>query len=144
MCMVDDGDGAVTEISGVVQRVARVKHTCRECHRTIDKGETYFVEAYVFEGDFTTHKTCAHCKVARDWLQAENERLREEIDALRTDAERYRWLREHKFKHNGHCFALTGPILWETTLDAAIDEAMKQAALQGETAIWSARHDPRE
>lgn len=79
-----------------------------------------------------------------DHTRAEVERLREEIAALRTDAERYRWLRENKFKHNGHCLALTGPILWETTLDAAVDAAMKQPAPQGETAIWSARHDPRE
>ena len=71
MCMVDDSDGSVTEISGLLQRMARVTHTCKECCRTIDKGETYFVESYVFDGDFHTHKTCAHCKVARDWLQAE-------------------------------------------------------------------------
>ena len=71
MCMVDDGAGAVTEITGLLKRVARVAHWCNECCRLIEKGETYFVESYVFEGDFTTHKTCAHCKIARDWLQAE-------------------------------------------------------------------------
>ena len=71
MCMIDDADGAVTTISGLLQRVARVTHKCKECCRIIDKGEKYFVESYVFEGEFTTHKTCAHCKVARDWLQDE-------------------------------------------------------------------------
>lgn len=76
--------------------------------------------------------TLAAATILGEKVTAENERLREEIDALRTDTERYRWLREHKFKHNGHCFALTGPILWETTLDAAIDAAMKQAALRKE------------
>ena len=40
------------------------------------------------------------------------------------DARRYRFLRDHKFKHNGHCLALVGPILWEETLDAAIDAAI--------------------
>jgi len=43
------------------------------------------------------------------------------------DAERYRWLRAYKIKHNGHCMALTGPILWEENLDDVID-----AALHGE------------
>ena len=44
----------------------------------------------------------------------------------RKDAERYRWLRDNKFKHNGHSLVLTGPILWDETLDQAIDTAMKE------------------
>lgn len=58
-------------------------------------------------------------------LRAENERLKAELAEAKKDAERYRWLRDVKFRHNGHCLALTGPILWETNLDAACDEAMK-------------------
>ena len=57
---------------------------------------------------------------------AELRRLVAEVEALRADAERYRWLRDNKFKHNGHCLALIGPILWEETLDAAIDAAKEK------------------
>ena len=70
-----------------------------------------------------------------DHTRAEVERLREEIDALRADAERYRWHRADIAKHMSHS---------PEVIDAAIDAAMKRAALQGETAVWAARHDPRE
>lgn len=59
-----------------------------------------------------------------------------EIDQLRADAERYRWMKR-EVKRIPPGWALVG---W----DAAIDAAMKQAALQGETAVWAARNDPRE
>ena len=60
-----------------------------------------------------------------DQLHAENARLKAELAEAKKDAERYRWLRDNKFRHNGHCLALTGQILWETDLDKACDQAMK-------------------
>ena len=62
-------------------------------------------------------------KVTR--LITEIEKLKAELAEAKKDAERYRWLRDNKFRHNGHCLALTGQILWETDLDNACDQAMK-------------------
>lgn len=72
MCMFDsDGDGTVTMIHDGSYRKARKAHKCAECRRVIEAGESYHVEAFTFEGDFSWHKTCAHCMVARGWLQGE-------------------------------------------------------------------------
>jgi multidrug efflux pump subunit AcrA (membrane-fusion protein) len=43
------------------------------------------------------------------------------------DAGRYRWLREYKLAHNGHCQSMVGPILWSKSLDEAVDIAMKES-----------------
>jgi len=40
---------------------ARKPHRCYECGRTIDPGERYHRQSFVFEGDFDEVKTCAHC-----------------------------------------------------------------------------------
>lgn len=70
MCMFDDGDGAVTMLSAA-DPVARKTHKCRECGRTIEPGERYHVDRFLWEGSLDTHKTCGHCMVARQWLQDE-------------------------------------------------------------------------
>lgn len=70
MCMFDDGDGAV-EMIGQAWHVARQDHKCLECARVISRGERYYRERYKFDGSITNHKTCAHCMVARGWLQDE-------------------------------------------------------------------------
>ena len=70
MCMLDDSDGCVTMLSEATP-VARKAHKCRECGRQIAAGERYHVERYLWEGKLHNHKTCAHCDVARQWLQAE-------------------------------------------------------------------------
>lgn len=60
---------------------------------------------------------------------SDNERrLQAEVDALKADALRYRWLKDFKFKHNGHCLYLAGPVLFETSLDDEVDAAMKEGA----------------
>jgi hypothetical protein len=71
MCMYDDGDGQVTMIRDGKFRMARKAHRCHECRRQIEAGESYHAEAYYFDSKFTEHKTCAHCMVARGWLQDE-------------------------------------------------------------------------
>ena len=71
MCLIDDGDGRVTMIDDGGYVRARAKHKCKECFRFIEPGETYHREVFKFEGEFSTHKTCAHCMVVRGWLQDE-------------------------------------------------------------------------
>lgn len=72
MCMIDyDSDGAVTRIADGQYFRAKKQHKCKECGRLIDAGESYHREAYVFDGQFTVNKTCAHCMVVRNWLQNE-------------------------------------------------------------------------
>lgn len=70
MCMIDDSDGSVTVLSAS-DPIANKQHRCMECFRDISPGEQYHVDRYVFDGEFHNHKTCAHCMVAREWLQAE-------------------------------------------------------------------------
>lgn len=71
MCMLDDADGMVTIIDGGSYVTARKPHKCAECRRTIEAGERYHRESFVFDGRFQCHKTCAHCMVVRDFLQDE-------------------------------------------------------------------------
>lgn len=70
MCMIDDADGRST-VLGESHPIARKQHKCFECARTIEPGETYLAESLLFEGEFSAHKTCSHCEVARAWLAAE-------------------------------------------------------------------------
>ena len=67
MCMIEDSDGPVVLLSES-QPVARTRHQCSECRRVIDPGERYLREFCLFDGRVTTHKTCAQCQVARNWL----------------------------------------------------------------------------
>ncbi len=71
MCMVDDCDDFVTTVRDGSWHTARKAHKCAECRRQIGIGERYHSEAFVFDGKFTVHKTCAHCMVARQWLRDE-------------------------------------------------------------------------
>jgi len=68
--MIDDGDGQVTAL-GNATPTARKAHKCAECYRTIEPGERYFVDRYLWEGKMHNHKTCAHCNVVRQWLYEE-------------------------------------------------------------------------
>ena len=71
MCMIDDADGTVTSLGPGRYVTARREHKCAECARRIGAGESYFREAYTWDGNFTLHKTCTHCMVVRQWLQDE-------------------------------------------------------------------------
>lgn len=68
MCMLDDADGSVVTIDRGCYVTARKPHKCAECRRTIDAGERYNRESFVFDGCFQYHKTCAHCMVVRGFL----------------------------------------------------------------------------
>lgn len=49
-------------------RKARKPHSCEECGRIIEPGETYHPTAGSWEGDFFTIKACAHCNIFRKWI----------------------------------------------------------------------------
>lgn len=59
MCLLIDD---LSEYLETVWRTARIEHRCDECRRTIDPGETYQRHVQIFEGDFSAHKMCAHCR----------------------------------------------------------------------------------
>lgn len=72
MCMVDDGDGAVTPIDEGRYVRARKAHKCKECMREIRPGERYHRERFIdLDRAIVNWKTCEHCMVARDWLLGE-------------------------------------------------------------------------
>lgn len=48
-------------------RVARKRHTCTECRGYVEPGDRYEYVTGLWEGDVSTHKTCAHCEAARDF-----------------------------------------------------------------------------
>lgn len=70
MCMIDSGDGYVTMIREE-DRAAKKQHKCSECARLIEPGEVYRFEFFTFDGSRSMHKTCAHCRVVRAWLNDE-------------------------------------------------------------------------
>jgi hypothetical protein len=96
MCMTDEIDDFVTMIAEGHFVKARKPHKCMECGRPIAAGESYHTESFRFDGEFMTHKTCAHCMVPRGWLQKEcggfvynmiKEDLREHV----TESDYYGW-----------------------------------------------------
>lgn len=69
MCMINDVDKCV--VLAEEKRKSRKSHQCYECGREIQPKELYLHESIVFDGSIKTHKTCAHCQVARNWLMDE-------------------------------------------------------------------------
>lgn len=65
MCMV--GDDYVELIKEGTPR-AKKPHKCEECDRVIEVGERYISEAWIWEGEFGTSKTCRQCRAAAHWL----------------------------------------------------------------------------
>ena len=68
-CICDRPD-EMEQLLSRSQRVARKPHECGECGHTIDPGDTYEVDATVFDGEFCTHKTCLPCVRVRDSMFA--------------------------------------------------------------------------
>jgi len=66
MCAFDDCDTA--DIWTHRDRKARVPHRCRECGRTVAPGETYRLNTWLYDGRWSTSKTCQHCLAAGSWL----------------------------------------------------------------------------
>lgn len=68
MCLIDGVDHLT--LIAETKRKARKAHTCSECGRDIQPGETYTLEVGKSD-DIEVYKTCSHCLVVRDWLSAE-------------------------------------------------------------------------
>lgn len=69
MCMIDDSERCTVLCEET--RTARQAHKCQECYRDIMPGEKYLHESLLADGRISTHKTCRHCRVARQWLNDE-------------------------------------------------------------------------
>lgn len=52
-------------------RTARRPHLCEECGRSIQAGERYSYAAGLYDHQWNTHKSCAHCAVGQEWLGQE-------------------------------------------------------------------------
>ena len=70
MCDVDfDG---YNDFTCETKRKARKEHKCNECWRMIRKGDTYTHHSALFDGNISTHKTCARCdKIAETHSKTE-------------------------------------------------------------------------
>lgn len=74
-CSVSDYEPATVCVVRDVR--ARKQHDCGECGRTIAPGETYEHVRGLWDGDWSTHKTCLGCKRIRQhfcsdgWLYGE-------------------------------------------------------------------------
>jgi len=51
-------------------RTARKPHICCECRRAIKPGERYQVISGLWEGEWSTYKTCESCADLRDALES--------------------------------------------------------------------------
>lgn len=60
-CQIEDYDGEYVAMLSETTPTARKQHTCSECSRTIEKGEKYKRETYVWDDYLNTSKTCADC-----------------------------------------------------------------------------------
>ena len=68
--MIDEVDGYATVLRRETRK-ARKTHSCHECGREIERTEKYLFEILVDDGRIRAIKTCAHCQVARAWLDEE-------------------------------------------------------------------------
>ena len=76
MCMIDYGYGTVRMLENARLVTAIKRHKCAECWRKIEVGEKCHREKFVFDDEFTTHKTCAHCMVVRNCSSRERQCIR--------------------------------------------------------------------
>lgn len=68
MCMYDDSDPAT--VFRRQERTAAKEHRCGECGRTIARGEKYHHVVGLWDGWWSTFKTCAQCRQVELWLVA--------------------------------------------------------------------------
>lgn len=66
MCRIQDCDPWDFFHGG--HRVARKKHQCMDCRRTIAPGERYHYATGLADGRWSVMKLCQHCEVAAEWL----------------------------------------------------------------------------
>lgn len=51
------------------RQTARKDHKCGECFRLIKPGESYEYMAGMWDGIFSTHRTCSHCLDIRQFVK---------------------------------------------------------------------------
>lgn len=61
-----DYDGEMPEFWDGRDVVARKSHICDECGETINLGDSYHYETYLWEGTFDQQHTCERCIDLRD------------------------------------------------------------------------------
>lgn len=66
MCMLGD-DEPWTLYHEVMRRAAK-DHRCGECRRPIHRGETHQYVTGLYDGHWSTYRTCAHCVQVQRWL----------------------------------------------------------------------------
>lgn len=66
MCSSDD---EYSDVWKETIRRARRRHVCEECARGILPGEDYRHVANLYDGHWSTHKTCAHCHTIVVWMR---------------------------------------------------------------------------
>lgn len=70
MCAIDGAEGSTITIWHETTPRARKPWTCIECGRTIPPGEQYLRVAELYDGRWSTLRTCHHCDAAGEWLRA--------------------------------------------------------------------------
>lgn len=66
ICLMDDDPGPSLHREALP--TARKPHRCGECRRKIQRGERYERVSGVWEGGWSTFKTCLDCRSVRDEL----------------------------------------------------------------------------
>jgi hypothetical protein len=67
-CYCDDGETADMYIVTKVR--AAKQHKCYECHHHIQRGELHEAVRSLYEGRFSTTRTCARCLDVREYVTA--------------------------------------------------------------------------
>jgi hypothetical protein len=68
MCAIDGCES--NDFTDVSHPRARKAHRCCECRRTIQPGETHLLVKALYDGYWSSDRTCAHCEAAGSWLDA--------------------------------------------------------------------------
>jgi hypothetical protein len=68
---VDDGDGQI-ECYSRTHPVARKNYQCAECYEPIPKGSKHEADSGLWDGEFSTTRTCLSCAEIRDHFACGN------------------------------------------------------------------------
>jgi len=67
MCLVE-GEDNPPKFFRELTPLAHKQHQCGECGRVIRPGERYIRASGKWDDRTSTHKICAHCRIAAEWL----------------------------------------------------------------------------
>ena len=68
VCLCSSYDGEFAEVYHFENRRARKEHTCCECHEPIKKGDNYEYYTGLYDGIWSSYKTCNTCASIRDQM----------------------------------------------------------------------------